>query len=1146
MSAVTRGDDMTRFALAFLLSLTAAFGQIGTSTITGRVTDTTGAVIPGVGVTVVQVQTNFTFTATTNNEGLYRVQSLQPGLYRITLEAQGFRRMVRENVELRTGDTLAVDATLEVGNVAESVEVTAATQLLETETSATGAVVTGKTVYNLPFFQRYVNWSVTLVPGVMTNGNPHPNSPAGWAVAGQRGATTALFEDGVHGNAQVGTAVIKPVLNTVAEVKVLTTTLPAEYGHSAGGVISVVKKTGTNEFHGMVSEFGRSRLMQHRRFFDRDRTTTPQPGRPNGLPTYFLLPDANVSGPVYIPKVYDGRNKTFFVFGWQRLQEKKIQQITNSAVPTAAMKQGDFSFAGLGNPLYDPMSTTRLASGAWARDLFPDRRIPLNRFDPVARKLLEIDPWAAPNQAGTINANGPVGNHIADEAALVIFDDFSYRIDHQFSTRVKLYGTLTENRQFEPGRPHNLTNRDFDGSAGQITNTKQKNFSFGPTWVISPTMVNDARVGYYLRRQTRDVPSFGKNYGKILGIANISADLLPGLGEGNRYTADTMYGISGDGPQRLAYETLSFRNDLSIVRGTHAFKMGYEILRFRLNSTAANRPSGQFFFDGVTAGLQPDGNLAPRTGNTFAGFLTGAVRRAYFDQELTSWLPRSSIQSFYFQDDWKFSPTLTMNLGLRYSNETPFTTKYGLMTNFDPLAKDDLSGLSGAMVHPTTPLNRRDNNNFQPRLGMAWHPFQKWVFRGGFAVNTIDVKYPAARIQFEEYVALNNQERAPGDPRPIYQISRGPDPLLFNVRPNGSAAFVGANLGARNADLWDPALRNPYSMNWHNSIQYELSRDYLLEFSYQGSAGVGLLERWQANTFSTDAGAGNPAMRAEIFRVPQNFRPFPHFGNIFMQSNFGHSTFHAATVKLDKRFSRGLTFSTFYTFGKAIDSQDADRDGSGVAPIQNRGLEKGLAGYNRTHRYVGTVMYELPTGQGKRFLNRGGIWHKFFGGYSLGWIQYLESGNPLTFSFANSPLNYFPTYAGNRRPNLVSAPRLRDNWQDFGGDRFNAQNINPVVDINHFAYPAAFAVGNSGRNIVRGFPLRTSNVTAQKDTKCGERLNLLIRWDYQNAFHTFNYNPPSTAVDFQNPRTFAKVTGDITTTAIGAQPLMHLTVALSW
>src|SRR5688500_10305958 len=259
---------MTRFALVFLLGISMAFGQIGTSTITGRVTDATAAIVAGVGVTVVHVQTNFTFTASTNTEGLYRVQSLQPGNYRLTFEAAGFKRVLRDNVELRTGDTLAIDAVLEVGSVTESVEVTGVTQLLETETSAMGAVVGGKVLYDLPFFQRYVNWSVTLVPGVMTNGNPHPNSPAGWSVAGQRGATTALFEDGVHGNAQQGTAVIKPVLNTVAEVKVLTTTLPAEYGHSAGGVISVVKKTGTNEFHGMVSQFGRSRRMQHRRFFD--------------------------------------------------------------------------------------------------------------------------------------------------------------------------------------------------------------------------------------------------------------------------------------------------------------------------------------------------------------------------------------------------------------------------------------------------------------------------------------------------------------------------------------------------------------------------------------------------------------------------------------------------------------------------------------------------------------------------------------------------------------------------------------------------------------------------------------------------------------------------------------------------------------
>jgi hypothetical protein len=483
---------------------------------------------------------------------------------------------------------------------------------------------------------------------------------------------------------------------------------------------------------------------------------------------------------------------------------------------------------------------------------------------------------------------------------------------------------------------------------------------------------------------------------------------------------------------------------------------------------------------------------------------------------------------------------------VRYSNETPFTTKYGLMSNFDPLVNDSLTGRPGAIVHPDRPLSRRDNNNFQPRIGLAWHPFQKWVFRSGFAVNTIDVRYPGARIQFEEYVAITNQERAPGDPRPVYQISRGPDPIAYNIRPDGSAPFVGANFGSRNVERWDPAMRNPYSMNWHTSVQYEVSRNYLLEFSYQGSAGVGLLERWESNTFPIDAAADNPALRAEIFRVPQNFRPYPHFGNVFMRSNFGHSTFHAGTIKLDKRLSDGLLFSNFYTWGKAIDSQSTDNSGAGVAPIQNRSLEKGLANFNRTHRYVAIANYELPMGQGKKFLSRGGVWNKIFGGYSIGWIQYLESGNPLSFSFANSPHNYYPTFAGLRRPNLVSTPKLRDDWRDFGGDRFNSQNINPVIDINHFAYPGPFEIGNAGRNIVRGFPLITSNVTAQKETRLSERWNLLIRWDYQNAFHNFNFNAPSTTVDFQNPRTFAKVTGDITTTSIGAQPLMHLTVALSW
>jgi hypothetical protein len=1143
--------------LALALSI-PAFGQIGTSTITGRITDSTGAVVPRVAVTVVQTGTNFTFNATTNEDGLYRVLSLNPGKYRITSEAPGFKRSVREDVELRTGDTLAVDFVLQVGNVTESIEVMGAASILETETSATGALMSGTVLYDLPLYQRYINSTMNLVPGMTTGGYAYGGDLGSYHLAGQRSGAIGIFEDGVNGNdQQSGTGTIKPIQNSVAEVKVLTTVPPAEYGHSAGGVISVVKKSGTNEYHGMASWYGRTRSMQHRLFYDKVRTSQPSPGRPNGVPVFFMQPDANVSGPIL-------KNKTFFFIGYQRLHEKKVAQV-DATTPTEAMKAGNFNFPGVNaNQLFDPATTRRDANGNWARDPFPGNVIPANRFDPVARNLLAINPWVSPNREGTFNSLGPSGNLLADEFANVFFDDYNLRLDHQFSPGFKIYGSWTENRSNGRGRPINIKEDmgQFDASQGRDAPGHNRNTSVGGTWILSPSIVNDARVGYYRRYAITTIPGYGDNWAQKLGIPNAGPELVPGFGgtSSDRYSPETIYGIYGNSPSQSVNETLSFRNDLSVIKGVHAFKAGYEVLRFRLNSAILAYPA-QYSFAGVTAGLQPNGAAMPNTGNTFAGFLTGYVSQAIFRSELTSWLPRSSINSFYFQDDWKFSPTLTINWGVRYSNESPFNTKYGLMSNFDPAARDDVTGRTGAIIHSKEPLNRRDNNNFNPRIGLAWHPKEKWVFRGGFGMYTVDVKFPSGRGQFDEYVAIANQQAAPGDPTPIYRISQGTRPAPSVVRPDGSAPFVGSNFGSRNAQWWDPGLRNPYVTNWHASAQYEMAKDYLVEVSYQGSGGVGLVENWETNTFPIDFAAGNPTLQSQVFAASQNFRPYTHMGNIPMRSNYGHSTFHSGTIRLEKRLSRGIFFNTFYTFSKSINSQDSDNSGSGVAPIQNRSLEKARAGYDRNHRWLGVLNYELPFGQGKRWGNVSGWKNLLVGGWELSWIQTAESGNPLNFSWTNSPYNYYPTFAGSRRPDVVGNPALNMGaWDNGGGDRFTLQNRPAVVDINAFAWPGGcgsvttavnpgqcnFQVGNAGRNIITGPGLLWSQVSAQKNFRISERWNAQLRWDFQNALKTYNFTGPTTAVDFRNPRNFGKLGDDPRTASLGGQPLMNLTVMIQF
>jgi hypothetical protein len=286
-------------------------------------------------------------------------------------------------------------------------------------------------------------------------------------------------------------------------------------------------------------------------------------------------------------------------------------------------------------------------------------------------------------------------------------------------------------------------------------------------------------------------------------------------------------------------------------------------------------------------------------------------------------------------------------------------------------------------------------------------------------------------------------------------------------------------------------------------------------------------------------------------------------GDVLLRSNYGHSTFHSGTVKLEKRLSRGMFFNTFYTFSKSINSQDTDNSGSGVAPLQNRSLEKARAGYDRNHRFIGVINYELPIGRGKKFANVSGWKNLLVGGWELSWIQTMESGNPLNFSWANSPYNYFPTFAGARRPDVVGQPAVdMDAWNNGGPDRFTHQNRPAVVDLNAFAWPGGcgnvttavnpagcnFRVGNAGRNIITGPGLVWAQVSAQKNFRFTERWTAQLRWDFQNALKTYNFtfNNPSPNVDFRNPRNFGKLTDDPRTASLGGQPLMNLTLMIQF
>jgi hypothetical protein len=1129
---------------------------MSTGTITGTVIDPQGAPMVGVKVSVIETNTNFQVASETNASGYYRIESLQQGDYQVTFAIPGFKTLVQSGLKLKVGDVLPVDATLQIGQVSEQVQVTSKALLLETETSSTSTVTEGDTLYKMPLYQRYVLNTLNISPNVTMNGYAYGGSLGGFNVAGLRSTGTTVFEDGVFGNDPVlstGTD-IRPVENSVGEVQLVTGTLPAEYGHSSGGVLTVAKKNGTNDYHGEASDLGRTRSMTHRQFFNLYRTSQAQPGAPDGVPAWFMELDGSLAGPISIPKIYNGKNKTFFYFGIQKLIEKKATALT-SQTPTPAEIGGNFTFGGIGQQIYDP-STTQFVNGAWTRQPIAGNIIPTSQLDPVYTKILSYNPWVAPNTIGSLTSTGPVSNYTWESRSRTFFSDFSGRVDQQFNQNLKAYGSYTYNYTSGLQRPTSIAVPAFDYANGIIAPFTQQNASTGLTELFGPTALNEVRIGFYRLRNDTLVPSFGQNWPAKIGIPNDNEALFPTFsgttasGNSSAPALNTTYGLGAPSPSTGIREVWTFKDDFSKNLGTHALKMGYEFLYFQANYIQVGQPSGIFQFDNMTAGLQANGQPVPNTGNQLAGLELGYVRQANFTEYTTTWLPRDSINSLYFQDDWKISHNLTLNLGLRWSTESPFHTAHNLISNFSPTTVDPVTGKMGAIVHPSGGLDERDLKNFQPRIGLAWHPRERFVFRAGFGINTIDIRFPNSLQQFDEYQAQVAQQQAPGNPTPIYRIDQFPGGITYPINSNDTSPYVGTNYSSRNIYWMDSHLHPGYAMNWNASLQYQLSANNILKFTYQGSAGVDLVESYNVNVFPTSFGANNPTLRAAAFAAPQNYLPYPQFGSINYMSNTGHSSYHSGTVQFQKRYSQGLVVDSYYTYSKAIDDCDNDYGTcTGVAPIEDRNLNKGRAGYDRTHVFVTSFTYELPFGKGRHFVNHNKFLDYLVGGYELAWIQSVESGNPFGFTFANSPYNYYPTSIGNQVPNLTCNNITMSQFglgNAIGGNRFNQALENPVLPVSCFAVPAAFTPGNAGRNIVTGPGVLYTQFSAKKNFALTEKLNLQFRFDFQNPFHNYGFNNPSNTFDYKNPQLFGKITGDQTTASFDGQPLMNLMLKLSF
>ncbi|MBK9169387.1 MAG: TonB-dependent receptor [Bryobacterales bacterium] len=1076
------------------------WAQSANGNIVGRVVDASGAPIPGVDVVATDVARGVTIRVTTDATGIYRLLYLAPSRYNITYTANGFAPLQRSALELRSNDTLTVDIELQIGNVVERIEVTGQTPLLEAATSSTGTTISGRSVDRLPVQQRYMWMTMYFMPGV--------TSMAGFHIAGQRDRGIGYTMDGISATEPVrgGVAtnrIMSTTPNAVEEVKLTTTVMPAEYGHSPAGGMSLTFKSGTNQLHGEAEDRYINNALLHRNHFVLNR-----PDRPF---VYHNLAGI-LSGPVVLPKLYDGRNKTFFLFGYSRHHEKNDRQVF-STVPTQEMLGGDFSFGGIGFPLYDPASTRRNDAGQWVRDPIAGNVIPQSRISPVARNFLNNQPWNAPNNAGGagfIDRSGPRNNLGADYNYRSFRTRYDVKIDQVFNEQNRMFGRFSHVRNRARGRDVALNWELIDGNFVLVP-SDQVNGVISDTHVFGPTLINEIRVGANRRMESRTPGGINANWGQQLGIPGISGETFPSFfnSAGAAFFSATMPG----GFSYSATENFTLQDNLTKIVGRHQLKMGYEMLRTRANTRAASLPGGVYRFGGT------DFPFTPNTGNDFAAFLMGSVVRADFNLTLANWLPRWWSHAWYFQDDWTVNSKLTLNLGVRWSHESPFNTKYGQHSQFDSRAVDPVTGRVGAITHPGSMLAKRDLNNFQPRVGMAYRINDRMVFRGGFGVTTIDLFTAALDQNFEEYFTGVTLQPVPGDPRPAFLIDQGPGPVQYNVLPDGTSPFVGVNYSGRNATWYDPNLRAPYVMSFNASWQYQFADQWLVDLSYQGSGGVGLLEGWNQNMVRLDVSTD----RAELDRIFSNYqqyRPFNHFGNINLWSNSGHNTFHSGTIKVEKRLSQGFTMNSFYTWGRAINSGDNDAILSGVTPY-DRSLEKARAGYDVQHRWVSYATYEMPFGRGKKWMNSNRALDWFLGGWNIAGIQTFQSGIPVSFTVAGSPNRYLQGVV--RANQLVPNDQVRvADWTE--GNRFNA---NPIWNINAFAYPDAYTPGTLGRNTLEGPGLIWTQGSLAKVLNFGERTHLDVRFDVNNIFKRPNFANPNAAVNLTNPLQFGRPTGTI-------------------
>ena len=1127
--------------LALAAVSSAALAQDFRGAITGRITDSSNARMPGVTVVATNVETNVAQTTVTNSEGDYTVLYLNPGTYTVTAELSGFKKLARNNLQVRVGEKLGVDFTLEVGAMAETVQVSAEAPVLTTTSGSTGQTISEKTIAMMPLSDGNPFALARLAPGIAYNGDlkfsrPFDNGGTSGIVTGGAPGGNEFSLDGSPNMANGRRVAFVPPAGAVQEFKVETASFDAGSGHTAGATVNVTLKSGTNNLKGSAYTYYRSdKLAQTDFFIKKNNADKPELG--------YNRPGFTLGGPI----VHD---KTFFFAAVEWLYDRFPEPLSQT-VPTEAMRNGDFSaLLAQGIQLYDPLSAQISSGTSVVRQPFAGNIIPQNRINPIAQKVLSYYPL--PNQPGDA---GGRNNFFYENPRTDDFYSVSTRFDHAIGANQRLMARYTRNDRRE-SRNAQLGTVNGIVPTGNFLFRKNDGVTVDHTWTQTNTSVWEFRGGWQQFREPNVRQHEGQFDPASLGFSPSVTALFGGANYFPFFDFDTLSDIGDNLAGNTTHTIYSFQPTYTKLVGDHSVRAGYDLRNYREFGANPGRQAGEYVMRNANAFTRQTNSSAAQNFQDLATFLTGFPTAGTIDINAE----RNNYQWYhavFVQDDWKLTNKLTLNLGLRYDYEGAPTEQNNANTRgFDPAAILSLTAAAEAAyaarpdVIPPSQWHARgglgfassdtpgiynpDRNNIQPRVGFAYRWNEKTVIRGGWGLYTSPFVFSnginqMGYSQSTPFTASQNNG--------LTFLSTLSNPYPSGVLPPvgnslGPNTFLGQSFSTSPTRVAPVDFQNAQLSRYLVNVQRELPAQWLLEVGYAGSHGYNLTTNEELNAIpaqylSSSQARDQPnidflaALVANPFAgglLPTGFtaatvarsqllRPFPQFNNVPIYGDEGTSQYDSAQMKIEKRFTHGYSIIGTYTFSHFTERVFR------LNPT-DPGFENRLARDDVPHRVTTSLLYELPFGHGHSWGgNASGVVNGLIGGWSVNAIGQFQSGRPLDFESRNI---YF-----NGDVNALKAKYTSDSDApvfDISGFYFH----DALVQTNGVDDPAKQRTDTRIRlvNNLRYFPSRVDglrspflklwDISIVKQVPLSGRMRAQFNIEFLNAFNVVVFNDANT------------------------------------